>query len=78
MCVCGLELPILADWLSLSNLKSEQRDVSRRVAKIRAQLPTKKKSSTKIPVFFSCVCVSANHKAKANEIPGEGEREQLI
>jgi len=48
--VCALDLPILADWLSVSNLnlKSEQRDVSRRVAKnSRTQLPTTTKRKRK-------------------------------
>lgn len=74
VCVCGLDLPILADWLSVSNLnlKSEQRDVSRRVAEIRAQLPTKKNRGEKnrdLFYFFYCasfnVCVRVSAKIQS-------------
>jgi len=58
--VCALDLPILADWLSVSNLnlKSEQRDVSRVAKNSRTQLPTttkRKRKRKKQSLFGFCL-----------------------
>jgi len=47
--VCALDLPILADWLSVSNLnlKSEQRDVSLKIRAHNFLLQQKEKGNAR-------------------------------